>query len=567
MPRVLIVDDDLDQIDIRRLILEQAGHDVWTAASATEALERFRECEAESVVMDLYLPGRDEGCGLIRNLRALSDRVNIVVTTGWTAELPHLAERALVNHVLQKPFKTEKLLRLLAMLLLCLLPVGAVEFEVKAAGEMVAEVSFDTTELSLSEVSLDGKYLAHVPVAPRADLFLGRLAVGRHELAFSRNPGKVRVVAANDSVAHAPVVYTRPENGTRFTDIPLLTYCERLRDAAGEYFQYSIIFSNEDGGTSTRALMARWGRTTDIEHVYRIWPASGRTQIQSQGHNDVSFTGKYEDKHPVLFVTTRNNMVGPEGTGTVRYRPAPVVVDLRQASREKVMDEYPFTYEIARMELEKEGKLRPFGTRGRAEDFRSAQLSEHRSRYTERRLAGGVPGEVERGIGLAQLAPGQCVLCDRARRVGAFDDRTAAGHAPGSSRRGRRGLPGGTGCAGTPVPGVRCLRSRRVERVVGSERAPVDRRSRSGRMAYGGDSHVELAVKVVPRASKSEVVGTMADGALKVKVAAVPEKGKANEELRAVLARHYGVAVRDVEVIAGAGSTRKRVRIGRASEG
>src|SRR5687767_8229529 len=192
MPRVLIVDDDLDQVDIRRLILEQAGHDVWTATSAPEALERFHECKAESVVMDLYLPGRDEGCRLIRNLRALSDRVNIVVTTGWTAELPHLAERAMVNHVLQKPFKTEKLLRLLVMLLLCLLPAEAVEFEAKTATEMVAEVAFDTTELSLAEVRLDGKYLAHVAVAPRADLFLGRLAAGRHELTFSRDPGKVR---------------------------------------------------------------------------------------------------------------------------------------------------------------------------------------------------------------------------------------------------------------------------------------------------------------------------------------------------------------------------------------
>jgi uncharacterized protein (TIGR00251 family) len=53
----------------------------------------------------------------------------------------------------------------------------------------------------------------------------------------------------------------------------------------------------------------------------------------------------------------------------------------------------------------------------------------------------------------------------------------------------------------------------------------------------------------------------MADGALKVKVAAAPEKGKANGELCAVLARHFGVPARSVEVVAGAASTRKRVRI------
>ena len=53
----------------------------------------------------------------------------------------------------------------------------------------------------------------------------------------------------------------------------------------------------------------------------------------------------------------------------------------------------------------------------------------------------------------------------------------------------------------------------------------------------------------------------MADGVLKVKVAAVPEKGKANDELCAVLARHFNVAPRDVEVISGQTSTRKRVRV------
>jgi uncharacterized protein (TIGR00251 family) len=72
---------------------------------------------------------------------------------------------------------------------------------------------------------------------------------------------------------------------------------------------------------------------------------------------------------------------------------------------------------------------------------------------------------------------------------------------------------------------------------------------------------MDIAVKVVPRSARSEVMGTLADGSLKVKVAALPEKGKANEELCAVLARHFGVAVRDVEVIAGAASSRKRVRI------
>ena len=72
---------------------------------------------------------------------------------------------------------------------------------------------------------------------------------------------------------------------------------------------------------------------------------------------------------------------------------------------------------------------------------------------------------------------------------------------------------------------------------------------------------MDLDVKVVPRASRSAVAGHMADGALKVKVAAVPEDGKANAELCKVLAAHFGVAASAVTIVSGAASTRKRVRI------
>ncbi len=53
----------------------------------------------------------------------------------------------------------------------------------------------------------------------------------------------------------------------------------------------------------------------------------------------------------------------------------------------------------------------------------------------------------------------------------------------------------------------------------------------------------------------------MADGALKVRVAALPEDGKANEELRRILASHFGVGVRAVVILSGHTSTRKRVEI------
>ena len=72
---------------------------------------------------------------------------------------------------------------------------------------------------------------------------------------------------------------------------------------------------------------------------------------------------------------------------------------------------------------------------------------------------------------------------------------------------------------------------------------------------------MDLRVKVIPKSSKNEVAGYMADGTLKVKIAAVPEKGRANAALCRFLAEHFGVPERDVQVLSGQISQRKRVRI------
>lgn len=70
-----------------------------------------------------------------------------------------------------------------------------------------------------------------------------------------------------------------------------------------------------------------------------------------------------------------------------------------------------------------------------------------------------------------------------------------------------------------------------------------------------------LRVKVVPKSAKSEIAGTMDDGTLRVRIAAVPEKGKANAELCAFLARHFGVPPTSVSIVSGHTSAIKLVRI------
>jgi uncharacterized protein len=71
---------------------------------------------------------------------------------------------------------------------------------------------------------------------------------------------------------------------------------------------------------------------------------------------------------------------------------------------------------------------------------------------------------------------------------------------------------------------------------------------------------VTFRVRVAPRASRSACAGEH-DGALKVRVAAPPVEGAANEELARALARALRVPPRAVEIVAGHHSKSKQVRV------
>lgn len=74
------------------------------------------------------------------------------------------------------------------------------------------------------------------------------------------------------------------------------------------------------------------------------------------------------------------------------------------------------------------------------------------------------------------------------------------------------------------------------------------------------DGAVVLRLHVQPGAGRTAVVGRHG-AALKVRVAAPPEGGRANEACRALLATTFGVPTGDVELASGPTSRLKRFRI------
>jgi len=79
------------------------------------------------------------------------------------------------------------------------------------------------------------------------------------------------------------------------------------------------------------------------------------------------------------------------------------------------------------------------------------------------------------------------------------------------------------------------------------------------------DGAVVFSVKVVPRSSKTVIAGVLG-GMLKVKLAAAPEKGKANQALIEFLADALGVKKNTVKITSGLTSPVKTIEITGVSE-
>jgi hypothetical protein len=233
-------------------------------------------------------------------------------------------------------------------------------------------------------------------------LLLGRVASGEHSLRidFNRQQSAVRATTINivdakiiladrthpefQALAHTPFLFARPNTIGKFSDVPLLMYYEKLETIQSEgpmkTYRYTVIISNEDGGTQTAALMARWGRTTDIEWVVDVQvDAQGKvvsSTYQGVNHETKTFQGKREADHPLFLIKSDNNnfddALSAESDPAMRFTLRPISVDLSRHSREWVMDQYPWTHTIMAEEMTREGKITTERTLGaRIADLRS----------------------------------------------------------------------------------------------------------------------------------------------------------------------------------------------------
>jgi hypothetical protein len=238
-------------------------------------------------------------------------------------------------------------------------------------------------EAAVATIYVDGQYHQDVILFAGArdftyQLALGRVGPGEHSLRveFNRKQSSakstnIKIVEAKvttidrkhpefQAIARAPIIYARPDTIGKFSDIPLLAYYEFERARVIDRLTYTVIFSNEDGGTQTTALMARWGRATDIEWVCETRisvEGEASTNFQGANHRDTRFAGKFEADHPLMFVTTVNNNFSDQGQSEMRFAPRPMAFDAQTTSREEMMDRHPWTYRVMADEMIREEKI------------------------------------------------------------------------------------------------------------------------------------------------------------------------------------------------------------------
>lgn len=261
-------------------------------------------------------------------------------------------------------------------------------FEASAPG---ANWMTKNAEAAVLTVFVDGKYNQDVVLFAGAEKFnyrasLGEFETGEHALTIVLNdarsarnakqvklssaeiyPSALTLVKSNGdardfiALARSPIIYARPDTIDKFSDIPLVTYYEIFPLEANRFkIRYTTIFTNEDGGTRTAALMARWGRATDIEWVYEIEIKDGAVAseiYQGANHETKIFNGRKFGNHPLVFNQTINNNFSDAGCSALRLAPFPIRADLSRKSRESVMDENSWTYRIMAEELIRENRV------------------------------------------------------------------------------------------------------------------------------------------------------------------------------------------------------------------
>lgn len=113
--RILVVDDDRDEVLTLTALLKDEGYEVNSLFTGAQVMEAVRDFAPDVVLLDIGLPDRN-GYDLARqiNSRYGEDRPRLIAVTGWKkASDRMLAQMAGFDHHVAKPYDPKVLLGLI----------------------------------------------------------------------------------------------------------------------------------------------------------------------------------------------------------------------------------------------------------------------------------------------------------------------------------------------------------------------------------------------------------------------------------------------------------------------
>jgi len=107
--RVLLVDDEPQFVETLAERLETRGFAVRTALSCDEAMGKLKEEQADVVILDVLMPGKD-GIETLREIKDLNPLIEVIMLTGHaTIETAIKGLKLNAFDYLMKPSETEDL--------------------------------------------------------------------------------------------------------------------------------------------------------------------------------------------------------------------------------------------------------------------------------------------------------------------------------------------------------------------------------------------------------------------------------------------------------------------------
>ncbi len=85
MPRVLVVDDEPDFVELLREFLTAKGYDVSSAQNGEEALRKVKEERPHLILLDVRMP-KMNGLEVLRQVREIDHEVGVIMVTAVSDE-------------------------------------------------------------------------------------------------------------------------------------------------------------------------------------------------------------------------------------------------------------------------------------------------------------------------------------------------------------------------------------------------------------------------------------------------------------------------------------------------